>query len=729
MEPEVSSVTHLRWVLGQLLGLIALAAALGLEAGSTPMIVVLMALIVGGTAMPRLLTKIQGHLVGFVPKLIIVYILVDFLISLGDVVAPLVRVMALLLSYRALEFRTPRQDRQLVLLSLVLLLLTGTITTDLSFAFQLLVFVPIAMLSLALSLADEERARMNEERSPSWANFNWRHWRRDLFRNLDRRLVATGAVMYLIFTFAALGLFWLLPRFEIGHQLPFMRLSTGKSYTGFSESVSFGSVVDIQQDFSVALRVDGPPSLAVKDPYWRMMVLDEYYGGGFRQSISAERSNRRLSDSTLIGNRRNVPALDTELTCYFEGGVSRQLPLVSGFGEVNFTSLMDLKVNTAVKTFGLREASANLLVYKIQQPDYSLLIAPSQDDKALNEANQKARFTDFESQRIEYPFTMLEVRGSDGSHEFLTTLVDELWGEIGAKEKESSLFIEAATVWLQEGRGYSLKSTLGESREPVLEWLKTSGPGHCELYASGLILIARTAGIPARLVTGFRGGSWNAFENYLTVRNSNAHAWVEYFDPVVGWRRADPTPGIGANGSSVATTGLEANTFGVPVDSTAAAFADSLRLIWYRRIVDFDQKDQAEMISGVQHWFEVIGTTARALAVDVVAAVKEWLKHPLELNQTVIRLLIFIVSIFGLVLIGRDIRRRVSRREGGSHEKSVRRKAEEWLRWLDSAELTAGADGLKGDLLSLRYAKLGDWHEPTKVFERCRMARKAERLR
>lgn len=58
-----------------------------------------------------------------------------------------------------------------------------------------------------------------------------------------------------------------------------------------------------------------------------------------------------------------------------------------------------------------------------------------------------------------------------------------------------------------------------------------------------MALLARSEGIPARVVTGYRGGDANRAGGYTVVRERNAHAWVEaYVDGA--WRAFDPTPPI-----------------------------------------------------------------------------------------------------------------------------------------------------------------------------------------
>jgi len=68
--------------------------------------------------------------------------------------------------------------------------------------------------------------------------------------------------------------------------------------------------------------------------------------------------------------------------------------------------------------------------------------------------------------------------------------------------------------------------------------------GFCEHYATAYVLAMRAAGVPARIVTGFQGSDAVAVEGWTAIRNSNAHAWAEYWTPGLGWQRVDPTAAV-----------------------------------------------------------------------------------------------------------------------------------------------------------------------------------------
>jgi len=78
-------------------------------------------------------------------------------------------------------------------------------------------------------------------------------------------------------------------------------------------------------------------------------------------------------------------------------------------------------------------------------------------------------------------------------------------------------------------------------RDPVDQFLFETRRGFCEHFASSFAVMMRAAGVPTRVVTGYLGGEINPVDDYLIVRQSEAHAWDEIWTRESGWVRIDPT--------------------------------------------------------------------------------------------------------------------------------------------------------------------------------------------
>ena len=104
--------------------------------------------------------------------------------------------------------------------------------------------------------------------------------------------------------------------------------------------------------------------------------------------------------------------------------------------------------------------------------------------------------------------------------------------------------LAALAARLDAGYRYRLEHHATPGVDPVLDFLTTHKEGHCEYFASSLALLARTLGIPARVIAGFRVTEKNGWAEHWVVRGRNAHAWVEaYVDGA--WQTLDPTPAAG----------------------------------------------------------------------------------------------------------------------------------------------------------------------------------------
>ncbi len=80
--------------------------------------------------------------------------------------------------------------------------------------------------------------------------------------------------------------------------------------------------------------------------------------------------------------------------------------------------------------------------------------------------------------------------------------------------------------------------------DPVDEFLFGTRRGFCEHYAAAFVVLMRSSGIPARVVTGYQGGEYNPVGDYWLIRQADAHAWAEVWLPDAGWLRVDPTAAV-----------------------------------------------------------------------------------------------------------------------------------------------------------------------------------------
>lgn len=126
----------------------------------------------------------------------------------------------------------------------------------------------------------------------------------------------------------------------------------------------------------------------------------------------------------------------------------------------------------------------------------------------------------------------------------------------GRSSVESRL--EGIAEALRTRNHYALEVPWNGREDPVVAFIREGKGGHCEYFASAMALLARSLGIPARVVGGYRVVERNAVGGYFLVRERDAHAWVEAWVPGRGWTTYDPTPASEAPLSRAATPLLSA---------------------------------------------------------------------------------------------------------------------------------------------------------------------------
>jgi len=170
------------------------------------------------------------------------------------------------------------------------------------------------------------------------------------------------------------------------------------------------------------------------------------------------------------------------------------------------------------------------------------------------------------------------------------------------------------------------------AEDSVDGFLFDSKRGFCGHYASAFAALMRAVGIPARVVTGYQGGTFNRFADYWILRQSDAHAWDEVWIEDQGWLRVDPTSAIaperverGLNDIVTADGPLTSRwQQRTPWLTDTRLRLDALRLLWRERILQFDQNSQQKLL-GFLHVPEPDGQKVAVMLAVCLIVGMSWL--------------------------------------------------------------------------------------------------------
>ncbi|MET0964720.1 MAG: DUF3488 and transglutaminase-like domain-containing protein [Noviherbaspirillum sp.] len=279
------------------------------------------------------------------------------------------------------------------------------------------------------------------------------------------------------------------------------------SRTGLSDSMEPGKISELTLSPEIAFRVrfldPVPPQAAL---YWRGPVLGDYDGRRWTPLGKALPASRKVE-----GRSRPVRYQVTQEA--------------SGRN-----SLFALDLPTA--TPRLEHHAVHI------QPDFQMLSNQPVTERIRYEL---ASSLDYRLQADESPVALrdwmqLPAGFNPRTHEFATRL--------RAQSGNDMDLVNAVLQMFREQRfSYTLRPPL-LGRHGVDEFLFSTRAGFCEHYAGAFVVLMRILDIPARVVTGYQGGELNKVDGYLTVRQSDAHAWAEVWLAGRGWVRVDPTAAV-----------------------------------------------------------------------------------------------------------------------------------------------------------------------------------------
>lgn len=438
-----------------------------------------------------------------------------------------------------------------------------------SFLISLYGFLNVAVITGALIAANQ-----------TWQQYNIRSTLITLSKILGQAL---PLMLLLFFVVPRVGSLWTVP------------LNTAQAKTGVSNSMAPGDFTNLVRSGAPAFRVtfegEIPPASQL---YWRGLVLSKFDGRQWEQSSTESvRSGRgyryRDARERLFDPKKHTLDWQGEATHYqvmLEPSQNNWLYALAAIKTVSD----NIKISSGLTVFKFSPISQRLQYSATSHLEFVFQgdgLSPDQREVAT------AIPKDFN------PITQENAR---------------LWRwEIEQKTRVEEEVTQALVRRVLQHFNNSFLYTLQPpslGRDSVDEFLWQTQAGFCEHFASSFVFFMRAADIPARVVVGYLGGEVNPLENYLMVRQYDAHAWAEVWFPGRGWLRVDPTAAVAPErierGAEYSLSEDEYWLMGNGLSRRLAWLGaaqlrwDAFNYRWQRWVMDYDTNAQQEFLS---RWF------------------------------------------------------------------------------------------------------------------------------
>ncbi|GFM89922.1 transglutaminase [Pseudomonas cichorii] len=393
-------------------------------------------------------------------------------------------------------------------------------------------------------------------------------------------------------------LFLFFPRLDPLWALP---QPSNKGVTGLSDSMSPGDLTELSKSPALVFRASFKgPVPARNQLYWRSLTLEQFDGRRWSQSLRAQtiqipqwqKRGDALTYSIVMepSGRPWLPSLDV--------------------GETNLAEVRQM---------------SDFRLQRRRPVDQALMFAVTSWPLSVRDAQL--------SENIQRQDLQLPAKGNDQARQWARDLLRRY-------PKPDALVEAMQRYFREESFHYTLKpAPLG--LDSIDDFLFVSRRGFCGHYAGAMTFVLRAAGIPARVVAGYQGGELNPDGQYLTVRQFDAHAWVEYWQPDVGWRSVDPTAAVAPErieqGLEQALAADEAFLQDSPMSALRyrdVAWINSLRLSWdnlnygwQRWVLGYQGQQQLQVLGRWFSGFQVpvfVGGVLGVLALIALWLFKPW---------------------------------------------------------------------------------------------------------
>ncbi len=465
------------------------------------------------------LPQAHRYLTGTLSTVVLLLFFFDAFYLSRDIIVGVSHMSILFHTLKSFDIKDPWDPLQVFFMSLIQLLLASELTRSLAFGAVFLLFIVLIVFAIFYS-------HLMKEGVPTVRPFL-----RPLFSIMG--IVVLLTAIFFVST----------PRLR--GSLIGVGLSRGIR-SGFSESIKLGGLEEVKLDPTVVMRVTvkpmGRPFIQGNPLYLRGSTFELYREDTWidldRAFQTSSRKYRAGPGGIVFSDARRdlyqevvLEPLDSELLFY----TGTPVMLQSEAGEVYLTE------DGALSLPRKRSKRFRYIIYTTTDP-----------------------------RPVKGP--LMEYLQLPGGLRRVKALAEEVAG--GTSEPMQKA--HSVEAYLRQNYTYSLNpSRVDRSVSPVEDFLFNTRRGYCEYYATAMVLMLRTLGIPARLVTGYLAVEYNQYGNYYIVRQRDAHTWVEA--AVDGlWLTFDPTP----------STAEEISR------SDLLLFLDFLKMKWQRYVVGFSSYDQ-----------------------------------------------------------------------------------------------------------------------------------------
>jgi len=500
---------------------------------------------------PRLRNQfyLSQSLSTFVAILLVIYVLISVVFLKIELFDGILMFLIFTQVIKLLGKKGIRDTIQIYILSFFQFLAGSIATADFRYGITFIIYVVVSLWSIMIFSMRKESMEASSSEDPKVIT--------------PQFLSTTGLISLCILVFTAL-IFVSVPRMRAGiFSNTYLNPEALKS--GFSDEVRLGQVGEIKLDNSPVMRVriiNHDYEDLTSPIYWRGIALDQFDGRNWTASGINYRTIKinkygtlRLRESSEQPIKQEIVTEPIDTDIVFAANIPLEFEGLRGrrITEVNDSYILPGKTS-----------------YRIKYKASSVINSPS--------------ISELRSKTGDYPSTIesryLQLPQLTGNYKDLAL-------EITSDDVYPYDKVVSIERYLHSNMTYTRTLEKGTSAYPLDDFLFDRKAGHCEYFATTMVVLLRELGIPSRIVNGFLGGSWNKHGRFFLVRESDAHSWVEVYFSKYGWVTFDPTP-------ESQNHNFEKGPF-----YFITSYIDYLRFRWGRYVVDFSQRDQINLFNEI----------------------------------------------------------------------------------------------------------------------------------